>query len=457
MVIDLPEGDRLLAMPGHTISGQVHQYTLMTRVFGAHDSHQSMEKRFACWDVLTKHVERMFLNDATSAALLEKSNIPQLVASLVSFSSSPEKQRRWERSANVQLVTPQSPQSRGVVEADLLHLACDFGACLAIDVLYGKDFLERNPGLLDDFWRFDNDVFILLVLGIPSSAPLSIMRKGVEARSRLHQALEGLYKRADQYTKGQPVDSDADMSDTSACVKGRSEAYDANGYTMTERGQSDLGLLWGANANTQPMVFWFLAYAYSIPGLRDELRKEHAPYLTFAEGTNVPTLSAMNISGLTRDCPLTKSCLFEVYRLANDATSIRYVSKPLTLKDGAHTHAIQPGTFLSTPHGLHQRDPALYRDPDVFKPDRFLETDDKTGRPSARYGKLKPWGGGVGICKGRTFAEKEIITLCAVVMAVWDVAPAGGGEWKMPAMVPGTGAMRPAEDIRVRITRRKSW
>jgi cytochrome P450 len=443
-------------MPAHTVTGQVHQYSLMTRVFGAQDSHLYMDKRFACWETLTKHVERLFLNDATTTAMLESSNIPLLAASLVSFSSNPEKQQRWERSANIRVIAPETSQSTGIVEADLLHLARDFGACLAIDVLYGKDFLRRNPGLLEDFWRFDNDIFILLILGIPSWAPFSIMKKGIAARTRLHQALDGVYKRTEQYMKGEQVDFDADMSDISACVKGRSETYIANDYSTKERGQSDLGLLWGANANTQPMVFWFLAYAYSIPGLKDELRKEHEPYLTFATGTDKPSLAAMDISRLTRECPLTKSCLFEVYRLANDATSIRYVHKPLNLRDGPHMHAIQPGTFLSTPHGIHQRDPDVYENPESFKPDRFLETDEKTGKRSARYGKLKPWGGGVGICKGRTFAEKEIITLCVAIMAVWEIAPADG-RWKMPGMIPGTGAMQPSEEIRVRITRRENW
>jgi hypothetical protein len=429
---------------------------MMTQVFGAKDSYVSNEKRFACWDLLNRHVERVFLNEAAATAVLENSNIPRLAASLVSFSSDPVNQKRWERSANVYVVAPETSDCKGIVEADLLHLARDFGTCLAVDIVYGKDFLQRNPGLLEDFWRFDNEVFIPLVLGIPSWAPLSIMRKGVAARSRLHKALEGVYKRTEQYMSGAAVDFGADMSDVSATVKGRSELYIKEGYTMAERGQSDIGLLWGSNANTQPMVFWFLAYAYSIPGLKELLREEQAPYVTFAESTKVPTISAMDIAGLTRECPLTKSCLFEVYRLANDATSIRYISKPINLKDGAYTHAIQPGTFLSTPHGLHQHDPTMYPDPETFKPDRFLDTDERTGKRSARYGKLKPWGAGSGICKGRTFAEKEIITLCAAIMAVWDISPASG-EWKMPTAVPGTGAMQPSQDIRVRITRREKW
>ena len=450
VVIDLPESDRLLSLPSHTISTDVNSYTIVTRVFGSPDTRSYMVKYSAGINMLTKAVERLFLNETSCTGMLEKSNIPQLAASLVSFSSD---KALWERSANVKVIASESQQSQGTVEADLMHLARDFGACLAVNVLYGADLLKRNLELLDDLWRFDNDAFILLVLGVPTWAPISLLRKGLEARSRLHKALEGVYKRTDQYLNQQQVDFGADMSDISACVKGRYETYNEYDYTMSERGQLDLSLLWAANANTQPLVFWFLVYAYATPGLKEELRKEHTPYLTFAD-TDKPDLTAMDISGLTRECSLTKSCLFEVYRLANEVTSLRYVHKPMNIKDGARTHAIPAGTFLSVAHNLRQRDAAVYEDPDAFKPDRFLETDEETGKRSARYGKLKPWGAGSGICKGRTFAEKEIITLCAAILAVWDIVPAKG-EWKIPDMIPGTGATRPAEDIRVRITRRE--
>lgn len=73
-----------------------------------------------------------------------------------------------------------------------------------------------------------------------------------------------------------------------------------------------------------------------------------------------------------------------------------------------------------------------------------------------RYGKLKPWGAGVGICKGRAFAEKEILGVVACFITLWDMEPSGGGEWTLPGFVPGTGVMRPKEAVRVVIKRRLS-
>jgi cytochrome P450 len=147
------------------------------------------------------------------------------------------------------------------------------------------------------------------------------------------------------------------------------------------------------------------------------------------------------------------ACIFETYRMANEATSIRYVARPITINDGAHKHVLNPGTFVTAPLSLIQRDPSVYADPDKFIPDRFLEADPETAKTVARYGRLRPWGSGAASCKGRTFAEKEIVALGTAIIALWDIGPASG-TWKLPAMVPGTGVKRPVEDIRVVIRRR---
>jgi cytochrome P450 len=112
--------------------------------------------------------------------------------------------------------------------------------------------------------------------------------------------------------------------------------------------------------------------------------------------------------------------------------------------------------FVSAPHALIQRDPSVYADPHAFIPERFLETDPETDRLVARPGRLRPWGCGAAMCKGRTFAEKEIVVLGAAIVALWDIVPAGPGDcsWKVPVMVPGTGVKKPVEDIRVVVTRR---
>ncbi|KAL9040068.1 MAG: hypothetical protein Q9214_004630 [Letrouitia sp. 1 TL-2023] len=449
VLVNLPDVDRLLSQSYHTLSSEPVQYTLMTRICGATDSPELKRKSENSWKDLLEPIERLFLNDAAAAAAIERGGVFERAASFVTFSADV---KRWESSAGVRVVTPDLPDKLGVVEANLHSLTRDFGACLAIPLLYGQDFLDRYSQLLDDFWKFDNDIFPLLMMGIPSWAPLRVMKEGLAARSRLVNELEALYRRIDQHQRGEPVDFGADMSDVSNVALERNKVYNREHWSFQRRGEGDLAVLWGQNANTQPMLFWFLAFVYSTAGLLPRLREEIAPYVKLSQTSPLEILS-MNLLGLCRDCLLMKACIFETYRMANEPASVRYVARPITVKDGEYNHELKRGTFVTAAHSLIQRDPSVYTSPDNFEPNRFLKPDPESGKLSARYGALKPWGSGTAACKGRTFAEKEIVALGTAVISLWDIGPASG-TWDLPAMVPGMGAKKPVKDVRVVITRR---
>lgn len=396
--------------------------------------------------------ERLFVNEANATAAIERCDIPSKAASLITFSSSPEGLKRWERSANVRVLEFDNRTQVGTVEVDMLHLIRDFGACISIPQLYGQDFLDRNESLLDDFWTFDNDLFPLMIVGVPPWTPLKMIRNGVAARSRLHKSLETLYIRADQYLKDKPIDFGADMSDISTVVRGRTKIYNENGISMKHRSQVELGNIWGQNANTQPMIFWFLLFIYSTPMLVDELRREIAPYISLSN-LNPQRITSFDFQSLSRRCALLRGSLYETFRMVNEATSIRHLNQPTTVVDGKYKHKLPAGTWISVPHSISNKDPAIYSNPHEFIPDRFLETNSESGEKSARYGNMRPWGGGAGMCKGRTFAEKEILTIGAAVISLWDFFPVGE-KWEIPAMRAGTGVAGPVHDIRVKIKRR---
>ncbi len=169
---------------------------------------------------------------------------------------------------------------------------------------------------------------------MPPWALSQIMRKGVAARRRLLEEMTALYRRIDQYQRGETVESGADMSDISKVALERDRVYNRHGWTFQERGAGDLAVLWGQNANTQRLSFWLIAYVYSTPGLLARLRTEIAPYCTLSD-TMPLEIDSMNLPGLFVNCPLLKASIFETYRMANEATSIRYVARPVTIDDGA--------------------------------------------------------------------------------------------------------------------------
>lgn len=423
------------------------------RVFGAKLSRDVSIEFMAINRKLTQIIERYFVNDAAATVSIQTADIPGKIDQLLSFSSDVKKQHRWERSGSIRVLSTDSEAQPGSVEADLELLMRDFGTCVSVPRLYGQDFLNRNQNLLDDFWKFDNNAFSLLIIGMPTWVPIKSFKEGLAARTRLHDALEGFYQRLNQFKRGLAVDFDADMGDVSAAAMERNNHLEEHGVPIRARAELELGTFWGLNANMQPMIFWLLLYIYSTPGLLDTLREEVKPCMTFSTAAHSPKITTFDFARLSYECPLLKSSLFETFRLVEDPTSLRYVSQHMTVPDGSHQHKFKPGTWLSAPHALLQSDPLIFPQPEKFIPDRFIEIDKETGNRVARYGKLKPWGSGSAVCKGRTFAEKEVMGIVACFITLWDMESVDG-KWELPGMIPGTGVKRPQKAVRVIITRR---
>lgn len=102
-----------------------------------------------------------------------------------------------------------------------------------------------------------------------------------------------------------------------------------------------------------------------------------------------------------------------------------------------------------------QMDPRLWKDPTTFDPYRFLvEDENDPGKMRAEMGLLSSFGGGTSICKGRFFAEREVLLFAAGLIATWDFQPVEGS-WEMPGkFYSGTGSANPKTNVRVRMTRR---
>ena len=132
VLINLPNVDRIMSQPDHTITAGPIQYTLATRVFGAVASSELKKNFEGSGKDLTGAVTRMFLNDAASSAALEKSSIPTKAASFVTFSSKVEDMERWEVSADIRVTTPDLPGKPGAVEANLQSLSRDFGSKFSV-------------------------------------------------------------------------------------------------------------------------------------------------------------------------------------------------------------------------------------------------------------------------------------------------------------------------------------
>lgn len=63
-------------------------------------------------------------------------------------------------------------------------------------------------------------------------------------------------------------------------------------------------------------------------------------------------------------------------------------------------------------------------------------------------------GAGHSMCKGRAFAQKEVLIFVASVISFWDMESAGGGPWKMPKHKKATGTYTTNDNTKVWIKRR---
>lgn len=258
-------------------------------------------------------------------------------------------------------------------------------------------------------------------------------------------------------------------------------------------------IFWALNANANGLVFWMIIRAAADPSLLSRIRAEITPYvrahavptremrtdyasLTIAED---PKLS-IDIDGLTTQCPLLKATYLECNRVHSRPVSFRKVINDLILVDptpsisssspassalASASHQLLASSYLHIPHFLHHTDPSYFPDPEVFRPERFIATTEE-GETKVDAKTLRPYGIGASMCKGRLFAEKEVLGFVAGFLMCWDVealerkgrpdeVEEGGRKGKrekvglkVPGNVKTSAISRPDEECRVRITRR---
>ena len=87
-------------------------------------------------------------------------------------------------------------------------------------------------------------------------------------------------------------------------------------------------------------------------------------------------------------------------------------------------------------------DPRLWKNPATLDPSRFLVADEKEAKKfRADMLHSTPFGGAHSVCKGRYFAEREVLTFVADFITVWDLEPVGK-EWvKQGKFIMGPGQL----------------
>lgn len=395
-----------------------------------------------------------FLSTATRETVrLVEERTPQLLT----FSSNTAEQNQWEKVADVRVLDENS------AEADLFSLTMDYVADIAGTVLMGHAFLGNSPGIIRDLWTLDNG-FNALFTGIPG-----LTWKPKVARARLNTAINEWNNAVVAMLAGEdPGYKWGDLSDVSETMKLRIKALQAINAEESFFVASNLALYWGAMVNANKVIFWMLLQIISDLQLLVQVREEIAP---FAYVTDKDDLK-LKIDDLVKHCPLLKATFFETMRVYTAGTSYKKVHRDISLTESAvdaaifgkktpQTYNVAAGNFLAIAHATMQMDPRLWKDPGTFDPGRFLVPDeDAPGKKRADMLNLNAFGGGSTVCKGRYFAEREVLIFIAGILTVWDFELLATKDKGAPPKAPferyynGTGTANPKRAIRVRMTRR---
>lgn len=451
-------GEKILlqGFPNHNLESKTVQWSLFVQVGASDHTEELYHSVTEGYKDLLATLERAYMNETNCVAAVEEANVPDRVSRLVSFTNT---KSPWERNADVKLIRADEPLKGkpGIVEADLLNLVRDFGAHMAISELFGQDFLKSYPECVSDMWKYESQVLPLIV-GIPQWAPFKAYQAGLAARARLSENIQALYKKLADCPKAAVRET---VGDVPLVAIERSEVFEKYRFTYAHRGIIETSLIVGQNSNTQRVTAWLLVYIYSTPGLLEALRAEVAPYVDVHRNpaTGKPELTRLAHNAVHHECALLRSAMYETFRLFSEPSSLRFVARPIEIDmgPGRRPHMLQAGTWCTVMHSLVQSDASVYPRPEKFVPDRFLEVDAATGKNTARLGRMRPWGLGAGMCRGRTYAEKHIAAIVAATISLWDVMPPDGTDmWpKLPGSEVGTGTKVPAGGIRVHLKMRE--
>lgn len=164
------------------------------------------------------------------------SQVGMSISSLISFNSDISAQQLWERRSNLKMLSGKLGDAE--VEVDLFHLLTRRTYWCATPAIFGQAFLDQNPGVMDDFFVFDEE-FPSFLAGLP---PFNT--KLIRARSALHRSKKAIrewYAAFDAVEDGRdPGPGWGDMQDINELVREQLRTWRKAGRDVEEAAYANL-------------------------------------------------------------------------------------------------------------------------------------------------------------------------------------------------------------------------
>ncbi|PSR82994.1 cytochrome P450 [Coniella lustricola] len=460
----------LLDQPDNVVDVSHATSHLLQTVFGFSRSIADL----ALYDTLLKDLREQYNLFSSKQPLSEMVNsmtdrLRHNVAEFVTFNGSEIDQAHWERLASATLV--EDPKTgEAVVEADMFELVRNFVALTANAALLGTDFVENYAEFWQALWRLDKGV-ASLAMDLPALLPINRAIGARRARGFLLRYLDEFETAMETARNGEnPGPQWADVKNVSPLVQRRvDQVYRKHNVSIKQRSALDLALVWGLNANTNPLIFWLLWRLYSqSTDLLARVRTEIAPFVVLekpavgfgaAFGT-ATRIEKIDSEGLLNNCPLLKASYLETLRLDQDAWSFHSVREDTVVGDREGNKVfLRAGTFAHAAPHLWHRDAQAYDEPDVWRPERHLKpkaTNEKQEHEQVANldNNLKPYGRVITEGKEQPFIEREVLLFAAAIIAMYDIQPQAGAPWNLPKRETTAGAKHPLLPVNVWIRSR---
>ncbi|KAK1751298.1 cytochrome P450 [Echria macrotheca] len=290
----------------------------------------------------------------------------------------------------------------------------------AVVSLCGPRIFELNPDFTEVYWEFDP--YAMMLCYVP---PRWMARKAYQTRARGMAAVERWLDAA--WERFDWDDKEAVEADWEPCFGARFNRETCrwmkdHGFDKQSITGFILGVIFGLNGNSIPMVTWSLMHLLQDPELLAAAREE-AVQVYSTDGNGSRDIDIVKLGKM----PILQAVFAETLRLHTEVTIAREVWNPVVVEG----YKIPKGAFIHGYAGLAHYDEEVWgkdgHPADEFWAGRHLVEVEKDGKKrlefssADRAGNYFPFGGGTGMCPGRHFAKQEILQTMASILSRFDV------------------------------------
>lgn len=201
-------------------------------------------------------------------------------------------------------------------------------------------------------------------------------------------------------------------------------------------------VLFAAVLNTFATSAWFLFRVFDNPAIYEKVKKEQQEYYEILKDPYAEPGTA-----LINKFPFSECVIREVIRTSVAGISFRRAVTDFVLNDNGTDYFIPKDTYVVMPYNTVGKDTSVYKDPEVFRPERF-ETEAKGTCENVTFG------AGRHPCTGTKFAMLNIKNIAFNIMNFYQVDVPGKVEDYLPKMQT-MGVFRPAKPVMFTLTKLK--